>query len=300
MNIFKTLSIFLVSTNIYAGMFFLDDDQQSSVDYNFDPYYSHVAINYDRTQAEILPSEAEADLYVYLLKNFYKFKSFRLEGSINPLPMFGSYLKSDQSEFYNKAYYGEFNLIKAFTEGFPEPYALSLFMGSKIYLGNEAEGITGFGLGGFLASVGTHHIVNNETFRDNWIEMEIKLKGGAITPHGKLTYSYRGGIKLHSEKNIRNTTYFGIKRSHSDNRVKHWSFFKNTEIDLRGDLALDDLEITRLMGIVGKKYPSDDKKRIYSLDLGFIWVRGKGYTGSIADTLGDPGFSVLIRPNVSF
>ena len=181
MTIFKSLILLLVSLNIQAGMFFLDESQQASVDYNLDPYYSHVAINYDRTQAEILPSEAEADLYVYLLKNFYKFKSFRLEGSINFLPMFGSYLKKDQSEFYNKAAYGEFNLIKAFTEGFPEPYALSIFMGSKIYLGNEEEGITGFGLGGFLASIGTHHIVNNETFKDNWAELEVKRGGDYST-----------------------------------------------------------------------------------------------------------------------
>ena len=107
-------------------------------------------------------------------------------------------------------------------------------------------------------------------------------------------------MKLHSEKEIRDTMYFGIKRSHSDNRVKHWSLFKNTEIDFRGDLALDTFEITRMMAVVGKKYPSEDKKRIYSLDLGFIWVRGQGYTGSIAETLGEPGFSVLIRPNVTF
>ena len=290
----------LASFSANAGMFFLDDEQKASVDYNLDPYYSHLAINYDRSQADILPSEAESDLYLYLLKNFYKIRSFRVEGSLNILPILGSTLKKDENEFYEKSSYGEFNLIKAITEGFPEPYAISFFMGEKVFLGNENEGITGFGLGGFLASFGTHHIVNNETFEDNWVELEIKLKGGAITPYGKITYSYRGGMKLHSEKEIRDTMYFGIKRSHSDNRVKHWSLFKNTEIDFRGDLAIDNFEITRMMAVVGKKYPSEDKKRIYSLDLGFIWVRGQGYTGSIAETLGEPGFSVLVRPNVTF
>ena len=163
------------------------------------------------------------------------------------------------------------------------------FMGEKSF-GNENEGITGFGLGGFLASFGTHHIVNNETFKDNWVELEIKLKGGAITPYGKISYSYRGGMKLHSEKEIRDTMYFGIKRSHSDNRVKHWSLFKNTEIDFRGDLALDTFEITRmtpllekntlvkiknvftlltlvLSGLEGKVIPDQSLKRLVSLVL---------------------------------
>ena len=76
----KIIILFLfVSFSANAGMFFLDDEQKASVDYNFDPYYSHLAINYDRSQADILPSEAEADLYLYLLKNFLKFEVSELK-----------------------------------------------------------------------------------------------------------------------------------------------------------------------------------------------------------------------------
>ena len=55
-----------------------------------------------------------------------------------------------------------------------------------------------------------------------------------------------------------------------------------------------------MSALFGKKFPSADKKAIYSLDFGAIWVRGKGYTGALRNSVGDPGWSFLIRPNVSF
>ena len=49
----------------------------------------------------------------------------------------------------------------------------SVSLWEKRFLGNETEGITGFGLGGFLTSFGTHHIVNNETFKDNGSNLKL-------------------------------------------------------------------------------------------------------------------------------
>jgi hypothetical protein len=216
------------------------------------------------------------------------------------MPILGTYLREKQNDFYKKAAYGEQNLILSLTEGFPEPTAISLFLGERVYLGSEEAGLTGVGLGGLLISAGNRHIVTNRMYDDNWIESEIKIKGSSIKPNKTVSYSYRGGVKIHSNEEIRNTSYGAIKRSHKDKTYTGWSPFYNSELELRGDLALDKFEILRITAIMGKKFPSEDKKRIYSLDIGLTWIGGKGYFGDIARDIGEPGVSFLVRPNMSF
>ena len=156
------------------------------------------------------------------------------------------------------------------------------------------------GIGGFLLSLGGQHIVNNLIFSDKCYEGEMKVKGASIMPTGKISYSYRLGMKVHENKNIRDTMYLGVKRSHTDSSYSGWSPLYNSELEIRGDLAYDNWQITRMSGIIGKKFPNKDQTIIYSLDIGAIWVRGKGYTGSLRESVGDPGWSFVLRPNVSF
>ena len=284
----------------YTGLHFLDENQQKSIDYQIDAYYSQIAYNQDFKNPKVMAPSLEKDLYFYLIKHFFDINSARIEMSVNPMPIMGVYLKKHYSDFYQKTEVYGINLINALTEGFPEPGAISLFLGDRVYLGSQEEGITGAGIGGFLLSIGGQHIVNNLIFSDKWYEGEMKVKGASITPTGKISYSYRLGMKVHENHGIRDTIYVGMKRSHSDSSYNGWSPFYNSEIDLRGDLAYDNWQITRMSGIFGKKFPSEDKKKIYALDFGVIWVRGKGYNGALRDSVGDPGWSFLIRPNVSF
>ena len=37
-------------------------------------------------------------------------------------------------------------------------------------------------------------------YDDNWVEGEIKIKGSSIKPNKTVSYSYRGGVKLHSNE----------------------------------------------------------------------------------------------------
>lgn len=301
-RLFFTVYLAIISTSSFAfsGIKFLDEEQKKSIDYGLNPYYSHLAYNQDFKDLEVLPPEYERELYYYLITNFFKFRSLRFEVSANPMPILGTYLRDKQNKFYEKAAFGEQNLILSLTEGFPEPTALSLFLGERVYLGSEEAGLTGVGLGGLLVSVGNRHIVSNKMYRDNWFEGEIKIKGSSIKPNKTVSYSYRGGVKLHSNDEIRNTSYGAIKRSHKDKTYTGWSPLYNSEIELRGDLALDKFDILRITAIIGKKLPSEDKKRVYSLDVGFTWIGGKGYTGEIANEIGEPGVSFLIRPNLEF
>ena len=284
----------------YTGLYFLDEEQKTSVDFQIDAYYSQIAYNKDFKAPEVMPPDMEADLYFHLLKNFFNINSARIELSANPLPIIGVNLRRHYKDFYkNSEVYGV-NLINALTEGFPEPGALSIFLGDRVYLGNQKLGITGVGIGGFLLSVGGQHIVNNLIFSDKWYEGEIKVKGASILPTGKISYSYRLGMKVHENSQVRDTMYMGIKRSHTDSTYSGWSPFYNSEMEMRGDLAYDNFQITRLSGLFGKKFPSKDKKVIYSLDFGAIWVRGKGYSGNLRERVGDPGWSFIFRPNITF
>ena len=303
-TIFVIISYFVIGGDVFSypltGLHFLDEEQRKSIDYQFDAYYSQVAYNQDFKSPEVMSPSMEADLYYYHLTNFFNINSVRLELSLNPLPILGVHLKKEYRDFYDSSEVYGINMINALTEGFPEPGALSLFLGDRVYLGSEELGITGVGIGGFLLSYGQQHIVNNQIFSDKWFEGEMKVKGASITSTGKISYSYRLGAKIHENVGVRDTLYFGVKRSHTDSSYSGWSPLYNSEIELRGDLAYDNWQITRVNALFGKKFPSDDKKRIYSLDLGAIWVRGKGYRGILRDSVGDPGWSFILRPNVSF
>ena len=284
----------------YTGMKFLDEAQKKSIDYQIDAYYSQISYNQDFKDPEVMAPEMEKDLYIYLLKNFFNINSLRIETSLNPLPVLGVYVKKHYRDSYDKSEVYGINMINALTEGFPEPGAISIFLGDRVYLGSNELGVTGAGIGGFLLSYGGQHIVNNLIFSDKWFEGEMKVKGASITATGNISYSYRMGIKVHENPGIRDTMYVGIKRSHTDSSYSGWSPLYNSELEIRGDLAYDNWQITRLSALIGKKYPSEDKKRIYSLDLGAIWVRGKGYSGNLKESVGDPGWSFMLRPNMSF
>ncbi len=297
---FLFIPCFKVYSYPFTGLYFLDKDQKKTFDFQLDAYYSQVAYSQDFKDPQVIAPDMEADLYFYLMKNFFNIKSVRLEASLNPLPVLGVYLRKHKPSFYEDTEVYGINMINALTEGFPEPGAISLFLGNRVYLGSEELGVTGVGIGGFLLSVGGQHIVNNLIFSDKWYEGEVKVKGASIMPTGKISYSYRLGVKVHENKGVRDTTYLGIKRSHSDSSYRGWSPFFNSEMEIRGDLAYDNWQITRMSGVFGKKFPSKNGKMIYALDLGAIWVRGKGYRGSLRDSVGDPGWSFILRPNISF
>ena len=303
LSLFVLFFIFLCSKGFsypISGIKFLDKEQKKSIDFQLDAYYSQVSYNQDFKDPEVMAPEMEKGLYLYLLKNFFNINSIRLEISVNPMPILGVYLRKHAPDFYQDSEVAEVNMVNALTEGFPEPGAISLFLGDRVYLGNQELGVTGAGVGGFLLSYGGQHIVNNLIFSDKWYEGEMKVKGASITKTGKISYSYRLGMKVHENAGVRDTMYMGVKRSHTDSSYSGWSPFYNSELEFRGDLAYDNWQITRISGLFGKKFPSKDKKMIYSIDVGAIWVRGKGYRGTLRDSVGDPGWSFLLRPNMSF
>ena len=74
MKLFYLISLSAISfdafTYPFTGLFFVGDGQRKSLDFQLDAYYSQIAYNQDFKDPEVMAPEMEADLYIYLLKNF--------------------------------------------------------------------------------------------------------------------------------------------------------------------------------------------------------------------------------------
>ena len=165
----------------------------------------------------------ELEMYLALLPRAFDPRSFIprflvLEASVNPLPCLGLVVRDRWPDFYRDAeVYENLNWVKAVTAGFEEPYALSILGGQFVNFDVPGRGdVTGKGYGGLLVSVGTHHIKDNQLFRDDWIELESKVKGDRRSPVKKLSWSFRVGAKLHGNPYIADIVYIGMRRSRLD------------------------------------------------------------------------------------
>lgn len=122
-----SVTLFCLSNRGYA---------ETSVEFEWDPYYSNVGYYIGLTEAPIpeIAQDDESEIYDQLLDSTLTLPRFMLfEISVNPLPLLGVYAKKHHPGDYEDAEIrGNVNLIQAFTEGFEEPYAVSLFFGSVV------------------------------------------------------------------------------------------------------------------------------------------------------------------------
>ena len=288
-----------------AWIFFLNEQHSRTLDLQIDPYYS--ALGYgdmiSDEEPTVLDAHAEESIYGHLLWHFFDPQSVRLEVSANPLPILGVYLKRQRSDFYRKAQVNEnFHLIKAMTLGFPDPGALSIFFGNKAYIGDYETGeLTGVGYGGVLLSFGNYHVVNNSLVADPWVEMETKLKGGSFAEDREINFSFRVGGRAHLNQNIKHTVYFAVKRDRVDRDYFGWSPLKNSALEVRVDVNVEDYRPSQYLVLLGKKFPVRDSRLVFSLGLGLLRVAGSGYKGALANSVAHKNsWSILLRPNISF
>lgn len=304
---FSTLFFLSAQTHLTYGKtwsVFFDSKYRKSIDLNLDAYYSSLGLNLPLSSGEkqVLDASAEQNLYFYLIKNFLKPQSIRFEASINPMPIGGVYLKSNYNSIYNRAeVMPSLNLIRSISEGFPDPGALSLFLGNQVYFGDyETKKIKGIGYGGFLLSYGNYHIVSNNLIPDNWIEAEFKLKGGMIDDLREIFFSFRFGSRVNFEPNIHDSVYFSIKRDRVDRSYFGLSPIKNSSLELRLDVNLASLNPSRFLLLFGKKISTPGGKYVFSLSMGVLGIFKDGYSGKLADDKVVEGWTFLFRPNVKF
>lgn len=273
--------------------------------YELDPYYTNISYTIPLTDAPIpeITGKDEIEIYKKLFSNALVPRFMLVEAAVFPLPLFGVGAKEYTPEFYRAFNVGnrDLNLLEAFTAGFQEPYAISLFFGDVVSLTKPGEEkiCSNRGYLGYLFSYSNQHIRRNVLIPDHSLEAELKLKGDRIFKDDKLSWSFRVGAKVHENRNITNTFYVGFRRSNLDFSAPVLSFLENSSFDLRWDFSSKDLHPIRQEYTVGKKFPIKRWKFALKFDVGVIWEDQKKYTGELKDK-DYQSVMAVIRPNIEF
>lgn len=269
-----------------------------------DAYYTSLGLYIALTSDPIphVGEKSEKDLYLTLLSRAYAPRFLVIEGSVNPLPYAGTYIRERNESFYENAQTtGSFNWLQAVTAGFEEPYAVSVFLGNVVDFSiPEEKGSKGIGYSGLLYSRGTYHIRNNTLIRDDWWETEWKVKGDRKTQDQKLSWSFRFGAKLHGNPDITDIYYVSFRRSRLDYRPKGSSIFNNSGFEYTMDLERGTFTPIRHYFYVDKKWPFENKKMAFSLATGFVWESSAKYTGALAANHTGSQTQIILRPNIEF
>ncbi len=275
----------------------------NSVEIELDPYYSNLGYYISLTD-EAIPEvieDNETVLYLRLLDRAFSTPRFMvLELSVNPLPLLGVHIRKHHANTYENAQLrGDFNLVQALTEGFEEPYALSLFLGGveQFVQPGQSKISSNKSYNGYLLSIGSKHIVNNQLVDDNWYELEWKIKGDQDFHNRQLSWSLRVGAKIHDNQDITDVVYFGLRRNHFDSET-NGSWFDDADIEYTIELNKNNLSLTEQSLFVNKKWATPFSQSIaFEFGIGFVLERNK-YLGSLQSQTDE--FSVILRPGFHF
>lgn len=302
---FCLTKIILAFSALYLSVTSVGTHAENSLELEWDPYYSNAGYYISLTDSEIpiITEDDEAKVYDRLMQSAFTVPRLMLiEVSVNPLPMLGEYIKDQHPNTYEKGEIrGDLNLVQAFTEGFEEPYAVSLFFGSVMRFvkpGEEAK-TSNKGYTGYLFSYGDKHIVNNTYIDDNWLEFEWKTKGDQDFKNKTLSWSLRVGAKLHDHPDIIDVVYFGLRRNHFDAGDDDISWFENADIDYKIELDKDTFALIQQSLFINKKWaaPFGTAKSAFEFGVGFILENSK-YGGTLQSQ--SDNFRLILRPSFKF
>lgn len=286
-------------------------EKKTTYEVELDPYYSAVGMYNSLTGSPIphLEVKSEPEIYRELITKFYQPRTLILEASVNPLPYAGSLIKKHQPGFYRDMQWtSNFNAVQAVTAGFEEPWALSLFLGNVVSFDTINKSFQGKrnGYSGMLLSYGNYHIKDNVLLKDDWLELEGKLKGEQILEDRSLRWSFRGGVKFHGDRHIADAFYVGFRRSRTDFTERGTDNFwlHNSGFEYVSDFSQKKLEPIRHYFVVDKKFPMKSSRMAFTLGLGFVWTADKKYSGPLSDSAAGTktpnSFQFILRPNLEF
>jgi len=270
-----------------------------------DPYYSDIGYNIPLTDKPIptITSDSETVIYRELIKDSLVPRFMTLEASVYPMPILGTYLKTHQRGLYDS---GEilgsgFNLIESLTAGFQEPWALSAFFGNvaKLRRPGRTGGGENYGYTGYLLNVGAKHIKNNTLVADDWAELEWKIKGRLDYPGRKLSWSLRGGAKLHRNPEVNDIYYLAASRNHTEINLPFLGWLENATVDTRLHFLQHGGKAVRAELIAGKKFPTPRLGIVPTLSAGFIWNSPDEYSGLLRNATSNR-LTFILRPSFEF
>ncbi|OGS13925.1 MAG: hypothetical protein A2234_07015 [Elusimicrobia bacterium RIFOXYA2_FULL_58_8] len=286
-------------------------EKKTTVEIELDPYYSAAGIYNSLTGKPIqhLQVKNELDIYRELISKFYHPRTLIVEASINPLPYAGTLIRRHQPGFYQSTQWtSNLNVVQAVTAGFEEPWALSLFLGNVVSFDTINKPLQGKrnGYSGLLVDLGTHHIKDNTLIRDNWLQVEGKLKGEQILSDRSLRWSFRGGAKFHENRHISDSFFVGFRRSRTDFKAEGKTSFwlHNSGFEYTSDFSQKKLEPIRHYLVLEKKFPVKNSRMAFTLGLGFVWTADKKYSGPLSNAAGNINstntLQFILRPNLEF
>ena len=272
-------------------------------EYELEPYYSNIAYyqTLDDSPIPELGERTEAQVYSDLFFSSYLPRFFLLEASLNPMPILGVILKSDNAEdiYEDMKVTRKLNLVEVVTAGFEEPYALSVFLGNMVkYQTTDETHAQSKGFMGYLASYGHLHIRKNELVQDRWGEFEWKIKGDRITQGRLLSWSFRVGTKIHDNPFVTDEYYVAIKRERVEESGDIFSWVKNGGIEFKYRISQRSGKTIGQQIIVDKKIPITDRGWVLSFGIGFVRETKEKYSGDLS--LDESNTSFVLRPSISF
>jgi hypothetical protein len=267
---------------------------------NLGAYYSSAGLYLPLTRSPTPDAgeRSEAQIYWSLLQGALVPRFLVLEASVNPLPCLGVAVHQWREAYQGAQVSGDLNLVRALTAGFDEPFALSLFVGNVADFDVRGRrDARGRGYLGLVVSGGLGHIKDNTLVEDRWLEAELKLKGDRVSQESKLSWSFRGGLKLHDSPWITDTAFLALRRSRVDYEGGSW-LVANSGIEYRFDMSLGG-QALRHFFLVDKKWPLGHGTLALVLGVGLLWESPDAYSGVLATPTGS-GLQLLLRPNVVF
>lgn len=271
-----------------------------------DAYYTAAAMTVAFSSgAEAGHAEEELSTYRAMTRKALLPRFAILEASVNPLPLVGVAYRAASEDLYRRAKVTpSLNWIDAGTTGFEEPYAFALFLGNvtDFSRGLKTSGHKRKGYVGYLTSFGNFHIMESLVIPDNWVETEAKIKGDLVTERRKMSFSFRVGGKLHANREVTDTVYFGIRRDRIDYEKTALSALLSSGLSYRADFRSGDWRPMSHFLLLEKNFPFTrrGKKLTFSMGLGYQWLSREKYTGTLAAQRLRPEARFLLRPNVKF
>ena len=285
--------------------FFLHAQDFVEFDYELDAYYSNVSAFIDLDRDGVVEDGSDMDedeLYTDLVLHTFDPNIFLVEAALHPMPLAGIYWRKEHESAYEKSEIKDFNLARAITAGFEEPYSLSLFMGRMVVFKNSEDGRIGKNRAymGYLVSFGDHSIKENVSHEDNWVNFEFKLKGTREKAERDLDWSFRLGTRWHDNKDFVNTYYVAARRSSIDYYKSEWSFIYNTAFESLLECSAESFKLTQAQLIIEKKWPVGwSDKLSFGLGIGYLYNSSRRYNGALEDE-GIDNHQLIFRPNLKW
>lgn len=275
-------------------------------DYELDAYYSNVSafINLDRDKNITDGTKlSEKQIYTKLLKNTFSPNIFLIEASFHPMAWGGIWYRKNYPDKYTRAAINDFNIIKAITAGWEEPYSISFFVGRMLVFKRKNASHIGKNRAymGLLCTLGDKTIKDNLQYQDNWINLEYKLKGTRELISKDLDWSFRVGYRYHNNEDFANTLYIGARRSSIDFGKSLWSLRYNSAFDTLVEVDDKSFTLTKAQIILEKKWPIRKwgEHITFGLGIGYLYYGKHRYSERLQKE-GYNAHQLIFRPNLKW